>query len=170
MRVTFTRTAARRYRVSVHRDQAPDLVMEPAPGFDACLPHDLVHFAVECHWRLRDGVFGQLAAGGTGLFQPSEEPHTRGWARKAAPRNRNTGADIGRSEALAGFAQIAWNVHKGRRAAPEHTARMRSAANVTDAELDTIMARLDELSEQWQAAGMGDGITLTWPYPERRHG
>jgi hypothetical protein len=155
MRVTFTRTAARRYRVSVHRDRAPDLVLEPAPGFDAYLPHDLIHFAVECHWRLRDGVFGQLAAGGTGIFLPSDETRTRGWARKSK---------------LAGFAQIAWNVHSGHHAAPEYTARMRSAANVTDEELAGVLARLDELAKRWHSAGVGGGITLTWPYPERAHG
>ncbi|MEX2446540.1 MAG: hypothetical protein WD734_04300 [Dehalococcoidia bacterium] len=65
MRITFIRTGDRRYRVEVRRETPPDLVMEPAPGFDADLPHDLVHLLVEQHWGLREGIYGDLAAGAT---------------------------------------------------------------------------------------------------------
>src|SRR5216117_3627577 len=114
MRVTFTRSATRRYRVTVERESAQRLVMEPAPGYDDYLPHDLVHFVVECHCRLKDGVYGQLAAGGTGTFRPVDQQRTRRWARHQEHRNQRTGADIGRSETLAGLAHVAWNVHSGR--------------------------------------------------------
>src|SRR3546814_20442724 len=38
--------------------------MDPAPGFDPDLPHDMVHFVVEAALGLKMGVFGQIAAGG----------------------------------------------------------------------------------------------------------
>jgi hypothetical protein len=62
MKVTFTRTAERRYRVSVE-GPVPSW-MEPAPGYDARLPHDMAHFVVENELGISGGVFGQLATGG----------------------------------------------------------------------------------------------------------
>lgn len=64
MRVTFRRTHQRGYAVDVEREGADDLTMNPAPGYDDLLPHDLVHLLVERRWRLRDGIYGGLAAGG----------------------------------------------------------------------------------------------------------
>ena len=47
--------------------------MDPAPGFDRWLPHDLQHFVVEEQLGITDGVFGRLAAGGTAAaFRPVE--------------------------------------------------------------------------------------------------
>src|SRR3546814_7700090 len=64
MKVHFIRSGERRYSVRVERADAPTLVMDPAPGFDRDLPHDLVHFVVEGVLGLKAGVFGQIAAGG----------------------------------------------------------------------------------------------------------
>ncbi len=48
--------------------------MNPAPGYDDLLPHDLVHLVVELHWGLRDGIYGDVAAGGNaGTFRLSED-------------------------------------------------------------------------------------------------
>src|SRR3546814_20352339 len=64
MKGHFIRSGERRYSVRVERADAPTLVMDPAPGFDRDLPHDLVHFVVEGVLGLKAGVFGQIAAGG----------------------------------------------------------------------------------------------------------
>jgi hypothetical protein len=61
--VTFTKTGSRRHRVTIEREKAPDLIMDPAPGYDAFLPHDLVHFVVERECGLQHGIYGQLAEG-----------------------------------------------------------------------------------------------------------
>ena len=53
MEVRFTKTAERRYRVSV---EGPDVVssyMDPAPGYDARLPHDMAHFMP---WRTNSAL------------------------------------------------------------------------------------------------------------------
>ena len=65
MLVHFRKTGSRRYGVFVEREGAPSLQMDPAPGFDDYLPHDLLHFVAEAEWGIDGGVFGQLAAGVT---------------------------------------------------------------------------------------------------------
>src|SRR3546814_16084023 len=69
MKVHFSRSGERRYSMRIEREGLPVLVMDPAPGFDPDLPHDMVHFAVEAAWGPKMGVFGQIAAGGdAGIF------------------------------------------------------------------------------------------------------
>jgi Transposase DDE domain len=58
------KTGARRYGVLVQRERAVEVVMNPAPGYDEYLPHDMLHFVAEAEWKLDGAVFGQLAAGG----------------------------------------------------------------------------------------------------------
>ncbi len=64
MKVTFTRTGERRYKVSVEGKGVVTSFMEPAAGYDERLPHDLAHFVVERYLGLKGAVFGRLAAGG----------------------------------------------------------------------------------------------------------
>src|SRR5689334_14072246 len=65
MSVAFIRTGERRYAVRAMPDGASPLEMNPAPGFDPLMPHDLQHFIVEKHLGIQGGVFGRLTAGGT---------------------------------------------------------------------------------------------------------
>src|ERR671919_613927 len=64
MIVVFRRTGQRRYAVEAQRPGFPPVVMNPAPGYDQFLPHDLMHLVVEAQLRFSLGVFGQLAQGG----------------------------------------------------------------------------------------------------------
>jgi hypothetical protein len=57
--------------------------MNSAPGYDDLMPHDLQHFIVERTLGIRNGIFGQLAHGGSaGTF------HTKTLAKlpSAMPR------------------------------------------------------------------------------------
>ena len=56
------------------------------PATTTTWPHDLVHFFVEQHFGLRDGIFGQLAAGGDAhtFVDPSGSMRER---RKMKARN-----------------------------------------------------------------------------------
>ncbi|MGJ4944430.1 hypothetical protein ACQR1W_27955 [Bradyrhizobium sp. HKCCYLS1011] len=47
MSVSFIRTGERRYPVRATLDDGRVLEMNPAPGFDPWMPHDLQHFIVE---------------------------------------------------------------------------------------------------------------------------
>jgi hypothetical protein len=172
MEVSFVRTGERRYRVDVTRELAAALVLEPAPGYHDHLPHDMVHFTVECHWGLEDGVYGQLAAGGTGLFRPAEQPGKRRSLqrdrKRSGRRDAHTGRDIGRSEQLAQAALIAWTMRHSGRPAPEHVRATLAAAAVDENELAACVDRLDPLAERWRSLSVGGSLTLTWPWPERR--
>lgn len=64
MIIVFRRTGQRRYSIEAQRPGFPELVMDPAPGYDKLIPHDMMHLVVECRLGLTRGVFGQLAAGG----------------------------------------------------------------------------------------------------------
>jgi hypothetical protein len=71
MTVSFVRTGERRYAVRATLGDGRILQMDPAPGFDPWMPHDLQHFIVEKHLGIDGAVFGRLAAGGTaGTFHP----------------------------------------------------------------------------------------------------
>ena len=61
MIVVFRRTGQRRYSVEAQRPEFPDLVMNPGPGYDKFMPHDMMHLVVEAQLGLTRGVFGQLA-------------------------------------------------------------------------------------------------------------
>jgi hypothetical protein len=74
MKVLFMKTGARRYGVLIQREHAAEVVMNPAPGYDDYLPHDMLHFVAEAKWELDGAVFGQLAAGGdAGTFYPTDQ-------------------------------------------------------------------------------------------------
>ena len=69
MKVTFKKTGDRRYSVLVSRDRYPDLWCGSI-GYDAWLPHDLLHFVAEAEFGLDGAVFGDLAMGGNArIFQ-----------------------------------------------------------------------------------------------------
>ena len=89
--------------------------MDPAPGYSDLIPHDLVHWVADEEFGLRDGIFGQLAAGGNAwAFVPTEELRTKAWARQVQQRNRATGTEMGRSEALAAQVYPRCLRHSGR--------------------------------------------------------
>ncbi len=170
MEVTFTRTGERRYRVTARREKAPDAFMEPAPGFDPFLPHDLVHFVVECEWRLENGIFGQLAAGGdAGTFRTVEPEERRKWRRRGERVREAAGDDSAKSEQLAHLADIAWKARRGR---PLDAAELEAVQELDPATLDRVLARFDELAEGWHSLQVGRSLTLPWPWPEHapKHG
>ncbi len=170
MRITFTRTGDRRYRVVAERERAVGVVVEPAPGFDAHLPHDLVHFLVERHWGLRTGICVDLAAGGdAGTFRPLARRLDR---REAGTREglATSGAERDRSEVLSAAVFAAWQSHAGHVApGSEYVRNIAVAANVTLAELDAIMPACDEMARRWHALPSDGSLSLEWPSGEGAH-
>jgi hypothetical protein len=169
MRVSFARTGDRRYEVRIARDLATDLVMSPAPGWSALAPHDLVHLVVEHRFGLRDGIFGQIAAGGNaGTFVPTQEPRTKAWARRVERRNQSRGREIGRSEQLAAAVYPAWLRHRGMTPDLHHARAEEAAEDLGPRELAEAFADLDRLSAAWSGLAVGESLDVDWPWPERR--
>ena len=153
MDVTFRRTGERRYAVVAEPDGHPAVTMDPAPGFDPRLPHDLVHYAVEREHGIALGVFGQLAAGGNlRTFRRLDATPDRRLRRRGERLAREHLGELAHSERLAAEALRAW---------------VRGPRPHADQRLERVCAGLDELSARWQALGIGGELTLSWP--ERPH-
>ena len=153
MEVTFRRTGERRYAVIARPERSPPVTMDPAPGFDPRLPHDLVHYAVEREHGVELGVFGQLAAGGTlRTFRRLDATPDRRLRRRGERLAREHFDELASSERLAAEALRAW---------------VRGPRPHADERLERVCARLDELSARWSSLAVGEAMTVTWPAPRR---
>ena len=167
MILVFQRTGERRYRVEARRGAFPDLVMDPAPGYDARMPHDLMHLVVEAQLGLTQGIFGQLAAGGNaGTFYV---PHSDGNTR-ALSRTRNHVKTRGKKLLRAGrddcmrseqAAHICWQVWS---AGPQPSnANAPDLPGLNSRTLNRICDHLDALSSQWSSLAVGESLSVRWP-------
>lgn len=187
MRVEFHRTGERRYAVVVRRDGLPPLQMNPAPGFDALMPHDLLHFVVEKELGLRRGIFGQIADGGTaGTFHLAEQSGAKSDGRANSRRRREVRQrgkkllekghdDCARSERAT---YVCWHDWLSKSAKPDVRGRaleMKDNAqsvlgSMPEAErkafddkfLARVRAQLDKLSGEWSALEIGEFLTVEW--------
>ncbi|MEN3326927.1 MAG: hypothetical protein V7638_1734 [Acidobacteriota bacterium] len=159
----------------------PDVEMNPAPGYDQCIPHDMMHLVVEAKLGLTRAVFGQLAAGGdAGTFHLS--PQSQGTTRELA-RLRKTlkarGQKLlreGRDESLQSerATYICWNEWLARSQANTQTMaqqakQVREVAPANElrkldqTRLADICHHLDELSSHWSRLNIGEAVTIRWP-------
>lgn len=126
MEVAFRRTGARRYAVIVSREGEPARVIDPAPGYDDDIPHDLVHYLVEAELGFTYGVFGSAARGG-GTFTRTDGGDMATRARQRERRKQQKreralrahdlrhGAEMEKSERIAGVCDLAWRRKHGQR-------------------------------------------------------
>lgn len=167
MDVEFRRTGERQYAVTVLSPGWPTLEMNPAPGYDPLMPHDLIHFVVERELRIRHGIFGQLADGGTaGTFRPvaglgvpsrTAARQRRALARRGATLLRKGRVDSTVSEQAADLCHRAW---LARRAGT--TFAMNEGMPYSTMQVTRVCDVLDELSVAWMTLGIGQALTLNW--------
>ena len=168
VQVIFRRTGQRQYAVEVRRQYADDVVMKPAPGYDDHLPHGLIHLLVERHWRIQDGIFGQLAAGGDAhTFVPLDAQRDKRWAKRSAKRNAAAGHGVQRSESLASVIHVRWHQrHDGHLVPPRLDDRI-EIAGATARQIDDCLTEADGLARRWRQLGVGGELQFDWPWPER---
>jgi hypothetical protein len=179
MEVAFRRTGARRYAVVVTVPGEPPRVMDPAPGYDDDIPHDLVHYVVEAELALGYGVYGSAAlGGGTFIATADADVGTRERARgrrkqrkrERALRAHDAGdaAEMARSERLASVCDVVWRRKHGQRPEPGRPAPGLPAADAADVE--RVVARLDAVAPLWRALAVGGELVFEWPgvRPHRR--
>ena len=154
MKVTFTKTAQRRYRVSVEGPGVVSSFMEPAAGYDTRLPHDMAHFVVENELGINGGVFGQLAAGGNArTFRPTIERRGRKVAKRGnriAVANRK---DALLSERLVCVACQTWN---------NVLTDLTPVQGVSVADIRRVCREFDLVSAVWSKLATGESMTLLW--------
>ncbi|TNY37980.1 hypothetical protein [Thermomonospora catenispora] len=177
MDVVFTRTGERRYGVTVTGPQSMPRGMDPAPGYDDHIPHDLVHYIVEAELRLSGGLYGRAAQGGGSFLPRGELPgrrqrrrlHRKAARREAHLRRRDHAgpADMHRSERLTALCDAVWRMRhapalEGGRppwvTPPEIPEEDRPA-------VERIVARLEEIAPLWNSLKVGESLIFTWPDP-----
>lgn len=184
MIVSFVRTGARRYAVRATLGDGCVLRMDPAPGFDPWMPHDLQHFIVEKHLGIHGAVFGRLAAGGTaGTFHTVAD---LGSARDASRQRRKHAAkdqrlmpehseDYARSERATYVCWHDWLQQADDPALRARAAEMAPAARgmqermtsaeralYTPARRATIRLEFDRLSRRWAGLAVGESLSEPW--------
>ena len=165
MIVVFRRTGQRRYAVEAKREQFPDLEMNPAPGYDPFMPHDLMHLVVEAQLGLRHGIFGQLAAGGdAGTFHaPFTTNKTSRELSRIRRRVKARGKKLlseGRDESVQSerAAFICWNEWMARSKSSNRT-----SPTLDDKKMNEICVHLDQLSSRWSKLEVGESMAVSWP-------
>ena len=185
MKVEFKKTGERRYAVKVLRDDLPELEMNPAPGFDPLMPHDLLHFLVEREFGLQNGIFGQIAKAGTaGTFhQTNAENSNKRAASRIRRKTEKRGKkllkenldDCAKSERATYVCLYDWLSHSADKKLKSRTEEMKlnvesifgqmsetERISFTNKKLSEIRTQMDELSERWSPLKVNESITLDW--------
>jgi hypothetical protein len=184
MSVMFVRTGERRYAVRAAVEGMAILEMNPAPGYDALVPHDLQHFIVERALGIEGAIYGQLAAGGTGgTFhticvsasprQASRDQRKRD--RKSSKLMSSQRVDCARSERATYVCWYDWLNHSTNPALRVQALKMKETAErmvlamsreeralYTPEKLLAIRSQFSELSKRWAALKIGEGFTEPW--------
>ncbi|HZS07649.1 MAG TPA: hypothetical protein VFD58_22630 [Blastocatellia bacterium] len=186
MEVLFRRTGERRYAITICRKDQPPVEMNPAPGYDPIMPHDLLHLVVESELGLSCGIFGQVAQGGhAGTFHPvpSAGENRREVARRrrrAARRGdklvregRHESAQSERATYICLYEWLARSSDPERRGLAaqmaqqaKHIRELQPPAEnraLTEELLARVCARLDDLSARWASLDIGESLTVEWP-------
>jgi hypothetical protein len=185
MKVEFQKTGERRYAVIIIRDDKTKLEMNPAPGFDPLMPHDMLHFLVEQELGLRQAIFGQVAMGGSaGSFMkhPSESKNERKDARERRKLKQKgekilkTGIDeCAQSERATYICLQNWYANSTDESLRTRANEMKDNAQsvfgtmseseklkLNKEKLAQIRKRMDELSANWSSLGINQSISLEW--------
>jgi hypothetical protein len=173
MDVLFKRTGPRRYAVNVHVDGRASQIMDPAPGFDDHIPHDLVHYVVEAELRLCAGVFGRAASGGGNFYHASlDGGSARERARQQRKQRRREARlgsaqvnreDLSSSERLAGLCDLAWRRRHGQRPDPARWQEEQPLSAEERAQIERVLTPLARLASIWHELPVGGELVLTWP-------
>lgn len=167
MVVVFRRTGEKRYAIDVRRPPFRRLEMDPAPGYDRLMPHDLMHLVVEAELGLEQGIFGQLSSGGdAGTFRPTF--NARESSREIARLRRRVKArgakllqhgrdDCAQSE-RATF--ICWQRWQGKEV---RDVAVTDLPELNQKKLNEICEHLDELSSYWSKLEVGQSMSVRWP-------
>jgi hypothetical protein len=190
MQVEFHRTGERRYSVVVHRNGLPPLRMDPAPGYDRLMPHDMLHFVVEKELGLRRGIFGQIAAGGTSgtfhltqsaTFDDRTNSRRRRSVKKRGKKLLEEGQlDSAQSERATYVCLYDWLSSSSNPDIQIRAADMKDTArsilnsmseserkSLTNKFLAKVRSHLDKLSSQWSALQIGQYMTVEWSHQKK---
>lgn len=181
MEVQFKRTGERRYAITIFREGYPTIEMNPAPGYDPIMPHDLAHLIVEKEIGLRRGVFGQIAAGGNaGTFHtvPSANENKREAARlrrkvvKRGEKLLREGQDESAISERAVYVYLNEWLSRStdpnrKKLAVQLPSQYKQISDVdalsSEKTIERVCSSLERASEQWASLKIGESFSVTWP-------
>jgi hypothetical protein len=148
--------------------------MDPAPGYDEQIPHDLAHYLVEAELKLTGGLFGRTASGGGSFRKGAEDNHDhrqqqreRRKQRKREDRLRRQdhqgNSDMARSERFAGICFLEWRRRQEQRGKVAVSLKQGSLSAEDAAVVERVLGHFDEIARLWSALPVGGSITFTWP-------
>jgi hypothetical protein len=167
MILVFRRTGQRRYAVEALRPGLPVVEMNPAPGYDRLIPHDMVHLVVEAQLGLTRGIFGQLAAGGNAgtfrlLLKRDEGSRKVTRARKRVLARGKRLQKDGRDDCIQ--SERAAHIYRHQWLARSSSDQVqKTPAQLGKSKLDEICDHLDELSSHWSGLDVGESVAVSWP-------
>jgi hypothetical protein len=174
MDVGFKRTGERQYAVWVRLPGRERQWMNPAPGYDDDIPHDLVHYVVEAALGFRAGVFGRAAAGGgsfTGGAGDATSPRKRARERRRQSRregqlgSKDGAGEMRASERLAGICDVYFRRRRGQRPDPAREGPP-PLSGEDAARVARVVAHLEALAPLWRRLPVGGALAFAWPSVE----
>ena len=152
MKVTFKKIPEKGYSVTIEGRGIMSSTMSPAPGYHPRLPHDAAHFIVEQELKIRGGVFGQLASGGSfnRLHSVDDKIIRKAKKRRAHLAHENK-ADALFAEHAIYAAQSRW----------EHQAII-PQTSIPPETIDRICRSFEEFAGRWSQLPVGGSIELEW--------
>lgn len=185
MKIEFHKTGERRYAIEIRRENFPDLEMNPAPGFDELMPHDLCHLIVEKVLKIENAIFGQVFKGNTaGSFRnaPTESVNTKDDSRRRR-KDKQKGEkivkanleDLAKSERATYVCWQNWLANSADEKLNCQAAEMKfqsekilnqlsasERAIYNEENLAKVRKLMDELSRQWQKLKTGESMIVEW--------
>jgi hypothetical protein len=176
-RLRFFERANNRYAVRAAVEGMPIVEINPAPGYNALVPHDLQHFIVERALGI-EGVLAVPQARFTRLCfraprQASRDQRKRD--RKSSKLMSSQRVDCARSERATDVCRYDWLNHSKDPALRVQALKMKETAESmllamsreeralhTPEKLIAIRSQFSELSKRWAALKIGEGFTEPW--------
>lgn len=146
MRLTFTKRNGKTDDLTIMRsDGSSERIAAPKQGI---LPHDMIHYAVECALPV-PGFLSMIAAGHPIAFAPMEsEPAVEAVERLVETMQAEMWSGrASMADVIALYAQTC-------------AARGHGSVPVTEADIATIRAEIDALTAQWTALRANASLTL----------
>jgi hypothetical protein len=185
MQIEFHKTSQRSYAVKILRENLPVLEMNPAPGFDDLMPHDLCHLIVEQVLKIENAIFGQiLQNGNAGTFRnaPNESLNSKNDSRqrrksaqkgkKMVKENLN---DYQKSERATYICWQNWLENSSDAELKKRSVEMKKNAEsvfnqmsaeeraiYTKEKLAQVRERMTQLSNEWKNLKPGEFMTINW--------
>jgi hypothetical protein len=122
------------------------------------MPHDLAHYLVEESYEIQLGVWGQLAAGGGGIFTPAPWDNSLANKKRIQRIGAIGRADMIRSEQLVQLTVATWERSIGR---SKH--QIPHEVEFAAEDLHEAVRRMTEVAARWKSLQPGGSIEFSWP-------